>query len=92
METIGDSYVAVCGLPTPREDHAEVMVLFAKTCLQNLALLTRRLERSLGPSTGDLQARVGLHSGKVTAGVLRGEKSRFQVFGDTVNTGKGRMR
>jgi 3'5'-cyclic nucleotide phosphodiesterase/Adenylate and Guanylate cyclase catalytic domain len=29
---------------------------------------------------------VGLHSGPVTAGVLRGERSRFQLFGDTMNT------
>ena len=34
----------------------------------------------------DLGMRFGLHSGPVTAGVLRGEKSRFQLFGDTMNT------
>ena len=27
-----------------------------------------------------------MHSGPTTAGVLRGDKSRFQLFGDTVNT------
>ena len=37
----------------------------------------------LGPDTGDLGIRVGIHSGPVTAGVLRGEKSRFQLFGDS---------
>ena len=34
----------------------------------------------------DLAMRIGLNSGPVTAGVLRGERARFQLFGDTVNT------
>jgi class 3 adenylate cyclase len=36
----------------------------------------------------DLSLRIGMHSGPVTAGVLRGERARFQLFGDTVNTGE----
>jgi class 3 adenylate cyclase len=86
VETIGDSYVAVAGLPTPREDHAVVMARFACICLSKMEQRVKELEVSLGPSTGDLRARCGLHSGPVTAGVLRGAKARFQLFGDTVNT------
>ena len=32
----------------------------------------RNLETTLGPDTGDLSMRFGLHSGPVTAGVLMG--------------------
>ena len=38
------------------------------------------------PGTADLGIRAGLHSGPVTAGVLRGRNARFQLFGDTMNT------
>ena len=40
---------------------------------------------SLGDSLRALDIRIGFHCGKVTAGVLRSEKGRFQLFGDTVN-------
>jgi class 3 adenylate cyclase len=86
VETIGDCYVAVTGLPTPREDHALVMAHFARRCLEKMSKVVRELEILLGPGTGDLGMRFGLHSGPVMAGVLRGEKSRFQLFGDAMNT------
>jgi Adenylate and Guanylate cyclase catalytic domain len=58
----------------------------ATDCLNRLHVLVRQMETSLGPDTGDLSIRIGLHSGPVTAGVLRGDKGRFQLFGDTMNT------
>ena len=86
METIGDCYVAVTGLPEPNVDHAPIMCSFAIAIRLTMSDVCTRLESILGPGTADLRLRIGIHSGAVTAGVLRGEKSRFQLFGDTVNT------
>lgn len=85
VETIGDCYMAVTGLSVPPENHHLRMVRFARHALRRMNVITREVEVSLGPGTTQLGLRIGLHSGPVTAGVLRGEKSRFQLFGDTVN-------
>jgi len=64
------------------------MAKFARACLQKVKTLTADLAGSggLGEDTLKLAFRVGLHSGPVTGGVLKGDKARFQLFGDTVNT------
>ena len=80
VETVGDCYVAVSGLPEPRLDHAVTMARFARDCIEEHIVAVKKLESMLGPETGDLRLRVGLHSGPITAGVLRGERSRFQVW------------
>ena len=86
VETVGDCYVAVAGLPEPLKDHAVAMARFAKDILQKFREMVKQMVVELGPDTEDLGLRVGLHSGPVTAGVLRGERARFQLFGDTMNT------
>jgi hypothetical protein len=48
VETIGDTYVAVVGLPTSRKNHAVVMAKFAKKCLEKMTALTQELEEVLG--------------------------------------------
>ena len=59
------------------------MVRFAADCLDEIVVVLRTLSSTLGEDTQKLNIRVGIHSGSVTAGVLRGEKGRFQLFGDT---------
>eukprot|EP00980_Cylindrotheca_fusiformis_P012882 scaffold3208_cov107-Cylindrotheca_fusiformis.AAC.3 len=86
VETVGDCYVAVAGLPEPDKDHALAVCRFARDCMKTMKDTTLKLEVALGPDTSDLELRVGIHSGQVTAGVIRGERSRFQLFGDTMNT------
>jgi class 3 adenylate cyclase len=86
IETIGDCYVAVCGVPMANKDHAVIMARFARDVHTKMHVLMRDLEVALGPDTADLAFRIGLHSGAVTGGVLRGDNARFQLFGDSMNT------
>ena len=39
------------------------MARFARDCLYRFGILTKQLETELGPGTGDLGLRIGLHSG-----------------------------
>lgn len=57
VETIGDSYVAVTGLPDPQDAHAIIMARFAGECLAKINQLTAELESTLGPDTADLSMR-----------------------------------
>lgn len=81
QQTIGDCYVAVTGLPNPQERHAIIMAYFAADCMSALNELMPLLVAKLGPDTQNLTMRFGLHSGPVTAGVLKNARARFQLFG-----------
>lgn len=84
VESTGECYVATAGLPETRRDHAVAIARYARDIMSRMHVVAKKLEVELGPDTGELSLRIGIHSGPITAGVLRGERARFQLFGQTV--------
>jgi class 3 adenylate cyclase len=78
IKTIGDCYMAVCGLPAPCSDHAARM---ARMALQ-MSDITAEYGKGLGIN---LQLRIGINSGPVVAGVIGATKFIYDLWGDTVN-------
>jgi Adenylate and Guanylate cyclase catalytic domain len=77
VETIGDSYLAVTGVPDPQEQYVVIMARFAFDCQLSLVTVTESLSRVLGPGTTNLRMRIGIHSGPVTTGFLVGDRARY---------------
>ena len=79
IATIGDAYLAACGLPLENSDHALRCIDAAKQMLKFLEGRNKKNEIQW-------EMRVGIHSGPVMAGVIGKKKYRYDLFGDTVNT------
>ncbi len=79
IKTIGDAYMVVAGLPTPRKDHAQAIAQMAL----NMQTAIVELNDELGKS---FSLRIGIHSGPVVAGVIGLRKISYDLWGDTVNT------
>lgn len=78
IKTVGDGYMAVCGVIEPAEDHADRLACLA------LALpgAVQRVAKRYGM---ELQIRVGMASGPVMAGIIGTNKFSYDVWGETVN-------
>ncbi len=78
IKTIGDEYMVVGGLPTPRPDNVEAIA--------NMAL---DMQSTISEFTADgdqpLRIRIGIHTGPVIAGVIGQRKFSYDLWGDTVN-------
>ena len=79
IKTIGDSYMAAAGLPTPMLNHAEQA---AHTAFDMLDVM----EQVKQENDYKLKIRIGMSSGSVIAGVIGVRKFLYDIWGDVVNT------
>lgn len=78
IKSIGDAYMAVAGVPTPRADHAAAAADMALRIQREVLSMTR-------PDGKPLRVRIGLHSGPVIAGVIGSLRFAYDLWGETVN-------
>jgi adenylate cyclase len=79
IKTIGDCYMAVCGVPEKRTDHPIALADLALEMIESL----NQFNLTRGTS---LRLRIGLNTGPVVAGVIGRSKFIYDLWGDTVNT------
>uniref|UniRef100_A0A0B6ZPJ3 Guanylate cyclase soluble subunit beta-1 n=1 Tax=Arion vulgaris TaxID=1028688 RepID=A0A0B6ZPJ3_9EUPU len=78
VETIGDKYMAVSGLPDKCDDHAK--------SIAKLALDLMDISKELKDPKGEqIMITIGIHSGEVVTGVIGKKMPRYCLFGNTVN-------
>lgn len=75
VETIGDIYMASANVPDPDKDHAQALTLLAVDIQHVLSCCYNN----------KVQVRLGVNSGKLSAGVVGSKYPRFRLIGDTVN-------
>jgi class 3 adenylate cyclase len=78
IKTVGDAYMAACGLPEPVPDHLE------RTMRMAIRMIHICREHALEHHE-PFQLRIGMNSGPVVAGVIGTSKYIYDLWGDTVN-------
>lgn len=78
IKTIGDSYIAACGIPVEDKKHT-IKIISAAIEMQDY-LFDRNLT-----SDNKWYMRIGVHTGNVIGGVAGKSKFTFDIWGDSVN-------
>ncbi len=79
IKTVGDGYIAVCGMPVSNPNHAENILLASEEII-------RFLKNRNFKNKYKWEVRIGVDTGEVVGGIIGTKKYIYDVFGDTVNT------
>ncbi|NJO89605.1 MAG: hypothetical protein HC831_12135 [Chloroflexia bacterium] len=82
IKTIGDAYMCAAGLPKEDKKNAEEAV---KAALEIRDFMETHKEDCRKANRPFFEIRIGLHTGKVVAGVVGIKKYAYDIWGDTVN-------
>lgn len=82
IKTIGDAYMCVGGLPEEKPNHAEDII---KAALEIQTILDQLKEERIKKGLPFFEARIGVHTGPLVAGVVGSSKFAYDIWGDTVN-------
>lgn len=82
IKTIGDSYMCVGGLPEKNTSHPSDVI---RAALEIQSILNDRKIEKQKLNQQFFEARIGIHTGPLVAGVVGSKKFAYDIWGDTVN-------
>ena len=77
IKTIGDCYMAVCGVPIQHKDHLERSIKFCLAVLKEM--------ESIEYEGKKVEFKIGMETGPAIAGIIGEKRFLFDLWGDTVN-------
>ena len=76
IKTLGDGYMAACGVEKSKNDHAEKLAIAGLQMIQHLKNRSGKIK---------WQCRIGLNSGTAISGIIGKQRFQFDLIGDDVN-------